>query len=72
MNPKRNIKFFLNRTFLNNCMAIGGAGAGFNTINSFTPYATEVWLSVSVAVLLQIANVCFWSLVLFWPSSKDS
>ena len=50
MNPKGNIKFFLNRTFLNNCMAIGGAGAGFNTINSFAPYATEVWLSVSVAV----------------------
>jgi len=61
-----------NRKFLNNCMAIGVATADSNTFSRIRPYATEVWLGVSVGVLLQIANVCIWSLVWSWGSFKDS
>lgn len=49
---------------------IGGATAGANTIHSLGPFSADLWFGVLVGVLLQIANACYWAMVLSWASSK--
>ena len=71
MSSKEKAKFFLNKPFVQNFMAIAGAGAGFSTISLHYPYASEVWLNILVGMLLSIANICFWSLVLSRGSSDS-
>ena len=51
---------------------IGGTTAGANTIHSLGSFSADLWFGVLVGVLLQIANACYWAMVLSWASSKYS
>jgi len=72
MSVKLVLESFFKKTFVRNFFVIGGATAGANTIDILGPFSADLWFGVLVGVLLQIANACYWALVLSWASSKYS
>lgn len=69
---KLHVQSLLQKSFVRSFLLIGGATACANTIHVWGPFSADLWLGVSIGVLLQIANVCYWSLVFSWAHDRNS